>query len=184
MKSARFYEFCFRFSWIIFHQVFESFTSGGEWRWYSRLRLKIPTRDFIHWRMITTETWCLIWVLLNAELVAWRNDLRPSRFFGRKCLKNWSYKHVTYSIDLKQTTWTVSILRTQESAADAILEVLLSRFINPYRQTANRSAPCDNNDRSDPCETFFVLCAVDKPFKNPQDCSYGFYQTNVQVNLG
>ena len=69
----------------------------------------------------------------------------------------------------------------QEVASDAVLEVLLSRFINHPRVTADRSVYCDNNNSLDPCETYFIFCVVEKPFKNPQNCSYGYFQTSIQV---
>ena len=59
-----------------------------------------------------------------------------------------------------------------------IFEMKLIEFSNPSNKTYTNK-PCGLASKSDQCETGFLFCLVDLPFRNPQNCSLGDYTTPI-----
>ena len=59
-----------------------------------------------------------------------------------------------------------------------IFEMKLLEFSNPLNRTYSNK-PCGINSQENQCDTGFLFCLVDLPFRNPQNCSLGDYTTPV-----
>lgn len=78
----------------------------------------------------------------------------------------------------------ISILKLKVIKADMIFEIKLIEYKNPAGKTYLDSAcgPPDSVEAradSQPCQTGFLMCLVDLPFRNPQNCSLGDVSTSV-----
>ena len=70
------------------------------------------------------------------------------------------------------------ILSLKVILGEMIFEMKLIEFSNPSNTTYTNK-PCGLASNSVQCETGFLFCLVDLPFRNPQNCSLGDYTTPI-----
>ena len=63
---------------------------------------------------------------------------------------------------------------------EMVFEMKLVEFSNPSNKTyTNKPCGIESDNQSSQCETGFLFCLVDLPFRNPQNCSLGDYTTPI-----
>jgi hypothetical protein len=72
------------------------------------------------------------------------------------------------------------IINQQLVNCEMIFEMQLIEFKNPLNNTYSNK-PCGENSSllNSECNTSFLFCLVDLPFRNPQNCSLGDFTTPV-----